>query len=83
METCKECGWVVPQELIQNISNGKSIYCERCGSEIKLSIPSIKNIEKNQKDLRGLLKDIKDFTFKATKNKIIRPLKKKIEDSKK
>ncbi|MHA1488403.1 MAG: hypothetical protein ACTSRI_01965 [Promethearchaeota archaeon] len=62
MKACKECGWVVPQELIQNISNGKSIYCERCGSEIKLSIPSINNIEKNQKDFFGLLKDLKDIS---------------------
>jgi len=33
---CKECGWLIPQELIEKLSNGESIYCEDCGADIGL-----------------------------------------------
>ena len=36
---CIECGWTIPEELVEKLSNGESIYCEVCGSEIGLIEP--------------------------------------------
>ena len=31
---CDECGWGVPEELLDTYLKGNSIFCEKCGKEI-------------------------------------------------
>ena len=41
---CKECGWNIPEELIDFLIKEGTIYCERCGAintreDFNLKIP--------------------------------------------
>jgi len=74
---CKECGWEVPSDLIQNLLNGQPIYCEKCGFEIN---PTNLDIEKLKIDYKELYLDAKIKAFKFAKNRILKPLKKKYDN---
>lgn len=74
---CKECGWEVPSDLLQNLLNSQSIYCEKCGFEIN---PNNLDVEKLKIEHKELFLDVKTQAIKFTKNKILKPLKKKFDE---
>ena len=54
--TCKYCGWKIPADFIQKLSeNSDSVLCENCGTELLSEKPisdTIKSEEKLNQDLR-------------------------------
>lgn len=47
---CPECGWEIPTELVESLTKGQSIFCEKCGAECK-------STDFNQLDLKKYLRD--------------------------
>ena len=81
---CIECGWTFPEELIEKLSNGESIYCEECGAENDLNAyitnqdePIPKSNEKFKKAYTTMKS--KTFNFKTKVLKAKEKLKKYID----
>ena len=81
---CKECGWRFPEELIEKLSIGESIYCEECGSENDLNAKTISQDEpipiSNEKLKKAYTSmKSKTFNFKTKVLKAKEKLKKYID----
>ncbi len=66
---CKECGWYIPQDLIENLIQGKQIYCERCGSvngEQDFPIQKLNQIKKGQSTHPTLLNTFSSIRKKSS-----------------
>lgn len=54
---CPECGWIFPRELLENLVKGRTVYCERCGSESKRTDFNEADLARNLKQLVNTVKE--------------------------
>ena len=69
---CPECGWNLPMELVKKLLETSSVYCEKCGMEIRRA-------DFNEAELRDNLKTLLNTVRKGS-SKLFSKLKKKIKD---
>lgn len=72
---CKECGWNIPEELIEFLIKEGTIYCERCGAKNKredfdIQIESLKSDKNLASNLREMLLTAKKKSVEYTKKKL-------------
>jgi len=72
---CKECGWNIPEELIDFIIKEGSIYCERCGAintrkDFNLKIETLESDKNLSNNLREMLLAAKNKSVAYTKKKL-------------
>ncbi len=81
---CIECGWLIPEELADKLSNGESIFCEDCGTEIgtvESQLEHDKSLPKANEKMKKAYSTMKTKTFNF-KTKVLKAkvkLKKYIE----
>ncbi|MBD3341523.1 MAG: hypothetical protein GF353_20635 [Candidatus Lokiarchaeota archaeon] len=92
---CIECGETLPEELIKDLLDGKTVYCESCGAKIDTSdrglqeILSKKNLNQSQQTTHkfvNLLKNVakkKSAEYKKRIKKVWKEFKEKKEEDQK
>ncbi len=72
---CKECGWNIPEELIDFLIQEGTIYCERCGAintrnDFNLKIETLESEKNLSTNLREMLLTAKNKSVAYTKKKL-------------